>query len=211
MGKYFGKIGYYLGVCASIVLLVGAVTVLYIIQAQMLYGIFMALYWWTTPGDYHPEFQTKPVFDRFSSAYTGILLYFVQILACSYDDVSGFVRLGSLGAVFVTIFIFFMVGVGVYGTYTTTYQFGTPDQNLQTDWADKHAVRTIVLYNTTFAPLAGTLCTGYFLHTVSMPIMRCAKHPEKNTQNLCIAYILVFFAYILMGTFGYIGFIGTMF
>ena len=120
-------------------------------------------------------------------------------------------RLGSLGAVFVTIFIFFMVGVGVYGTYTTTYQFGTPDQNLQTDWADKHAVRTIVLYNTTFAPLAGTLCTGYFLHTVSMPIMRCAKHPEKNTQNLCIAYILVFFAYILMGTFGYIGFIGTMF
>ena len=41
--------------------------------------------------------------------------------------------------------------------------------------------------------------------------MRCAKHPEKNTQNLAIAYILVFFAYILMGTFGYIGFIGTMF
>ena len=126
MGKYFGKVGYYLGVCASIVLLVGAVTVLYIIQAQMLYGIFMALYWWTTPGDYHPDFQTKPVFDRFSSAYTGMLLYFVQILACSYDDVSGFVRLGSLGAVFVTIFIFFMVGVGVYGTHTTTYQFGTP-------------------------------------------------------------------------------------
>ena len=41
--------------------------------------------------------------------------------------------------------------------------------------------------------------------------MRCAKHPEKNTQNLMIAYILVFFAYILMGTFGYIGFIGTLF
>ena len=151
------------------------------------------------------------MFDRFSSAYTGIALYFIQILVCSYDDVSGFVRLGSLGAVFVTIFILFMVGVGVYGTQTTYYQFGSIQENRHTDWADVDAVRTIVLYNTAFAPLAGTLCTGYFLHTVSLPIMRCAKHPEKNTQNLAIAYILVFFAYILMGTFGYIGFIGTMF
>ena len=147
----------------------------------MLYGILMALYWWTTPGEYHPEYQQGPVFDKFSSAYTAIALYFISILVCSYNDMGVFVRLGSLGALFVTIFILFIVGVGVYGTQTTDYQVGTPQQNLDTDWASTEAVRTIVLYNVQFAPLAGSLCTGYFLHTCSLPIMRCAKFPEKNT------------------------------
>ena len=177
----------------------------------MSYGILMAAYWWTTPGDDAPEFQQGPVFNKFSSAYTGIILYFIIFLVCSYNDMGVFVRLGSLGAVFVSIFILFIVGVSWYGTETTEYQFGTPAENRATDWGSDTAVRTLVLYNMQFAPLAGSLCTGYFLHTCSLPIMRCAKYPEKNIRNLGIAYTLVFLAYSFMGTFGYVGFIGTLF
>ena len=100
----------------------------------MSYGILMALYWWTAPGEYHPEFQQDPVWYRFSSAYTAIALYFITILVCSYNDIGVFVRLGSLGAVFVTIFTLFIVGIGVYGTQTTNYHIGSPEQNKATNW-----------------------------------------------------------------------------
>ena len=72
-------------------------------------------------------------------------------------------------------------------------------------------IRTIVLFNANFAPLAGILCTGYFLHTCSLPIMRSAKYPEKNTRNLFVSYLLVFLSYVIVGCFGYVGFLGTYF
>ena len=78
-------------------------------------------------------------------------------------------------------------------------------------WQDLHGIRTIVLFNANFAPLAGILCTGYFLHTCSLPIMRSAKYPENNIRNLFISYTLVFLSYVIVGVFGYIGFLGTFF
>ena len=55
------------------------------------------------------------------------------------------------------------------------------------------------------------MCTSYFLHTCSLPIMRSAKYPEKNTKNLFISYFAVFISYAIVGCFGYCGFLGTFF
>lgn len=41
--------------------------------------------------------------------------------------------------------------------------------------------------------------------------MRSAAHPENNTRDLFIAYFLVFISYVIVGSFGYIGFMGTDF
>jgi hypothetical protein len=41
--------------------------------------------------------------------------------------------------------------------------------------------------------------------------MRSAKNPENNIRDLFISYTLVFMSYIIVGGFGYIGFIGTFF
>jgi len=57
----------------------------------------------------------------------------------------------------------------------------------------------------------GMLTVGYYCHTCALPILKTSKTPEKNTQNLFIAYVLCFFGYLLIGALGYIGFIGTPF
>lgn len=67
------------------------------------------------------------------------------------------------------------------------------------------------MFNLNFAPLAGDLCTGYFLHTCSLSVLRSSKNPEKNGRDLFLGYFLVFISYSIVGLFGYIGFMGYNF
>ena len=67
------------------------------------------------------------------------------------------------------------------------------------------------MINANFAPVAGILCCGYFLHVIGVPILRNAKNPTNNERDLFIGYVLVFFSYLILGAMGYIGFIGLNF
>ena len=67
------------------------------------------------------------------------------------------------------------------------------------------------MFNLNFAPLAGDLCTGYFLHTCSLSVLRASKNPENTNRDLFLGYFLVFISYAIVGLFGYIGFIGSEF
>jgi amino acid permease len=55
------------------------------------------------------------------------------------------------------------------------------------------------------------LGVGYFLHPVSVPMFRMNRHKQHNERDMTIGYSLVFVTYIMIGTFGYIGFIGSGF
>ena len=68
-----------------------------------------------------------------------------------------------------------------------------------------------MLWNSNFGSLAGILCTGYFLHTCSLSILRSSKNPEKNIRDLFWGYFLVMLSYLASGALGYIGFIGVKF
>ena len=68
-----------------------------------------------------------------------------------------------------------------------------------------------MLVSSNFAPLAGILCAGYFLHTCSLPIIRSSKNPEKNGRDIFLGYLLVFCSYAICGCLGYIGFLGFSF
>jgi hypothetical protein len=57
----------------------------------------------------------------------------------------------------------------------------------------------------------GILGGGYYLHNITLPIVRNAKYPENNVRNLLIGYLLVFFSYLICGTLGYYAFTGTYF
>ena len=50
-----------------------------------------------------------------------------------------------------------------------------------------------------------------YLHSRSLPIIRSAKFPDKNKKNIFTAYLFVFFSFIIMGTFGYVCFMGVDF
>ena len=67
------------------------------------------------------------------------------------------------------------------------------------------------MVNSNFSPLAGILGLGYFLHTCSLPIVRSAARPEKVDRDMFLGYFFVFISYLLIGTLGYIGFIGSDF
>jgi hypothetical protein len=57
----------------------------------------------------------------------------------------------------------------------------------------------------------GILGGGYYLHNITLPIVRNAKYPEKNNRNLFIGYLMVFLSYAVCGTLGYYGFTGSTF
>ena len=67
------------------------------------------------------------------------------------------------------------------------------------------------MFNLNFSPLLGILCTGYFLHTCSLPIVRSSKNPEKVGRDMFIGYLLVFISYAIVGCMGYVGFMGYYF
>lgn len=82
----------------------------------------------------------------------------------------------SYGSYFIMGLMVFIVGVGFYGFSNTTYEIKTFDHpeiiydNKESD------VRFLNLFSSNFSPLAGQLGIGYFLHTVSLPII---KNNEK--------------------------------
>jgi hypothetical protein len=124
-------------------------------------------------------------------------------------EIKVFMRISSFGVVFVIFLMLYIITTGIISLSDTTFQFGTTAESNLTDWNE--SVRTLVLFNTNFSPLAGILCTGYFLHTCSLPIIRVSKNPEKKGRDLFYGYLLVFISYAIVGVLGYIGFIGYSF
>ena len=72
-------------------------------------------------------------------------------------------------------------------------------------------MRKIFLVNTNFTPLAGVLGIGYFLHPVSVPIVRNNLNQQHNERDLSWGYLLVFLSYVVIGLSGYFGFMGLAF
>jgi len=83
--------------------------------------------------------------------------------------------MGSFGAIFVTMLLIFIISIGIVSLTNTNYQLGSDYDNNQTKWDDPEAVRTIILFNTNFSPLAGILGYGYYLHTCAPVFTRTAK------------------------------------
>jgi hypothetical protein len=57
----------------------------------------------------------------------------------------------------------------------------------------------------------GILSGGYYLHNITLPIMKNNKNKENNIRDLAIGYFLVFISYVICGSLGYFGFTGTYF
>jgi len=170
-----------------------------------MYPIILCIISWCT-GQKH-DYYTTSTFKHFSQSYCAFILFPILVYLCSKKDLSIFMKVGSFGVIFIVFLMAFIVTVGVEGFTNTNYSFGSMAESNSSDWLQPE--RTLVLFNLNFAPLAGTLCTGYFLHTCALPVLRLSKNPEKNNRDLFIGYFLVYISYSVVGAFGYIGFIGT--
>ena len=163
--------------------------------------------YWCTGTNY--VYQYTSTLKNFSQAYCSFLLFPVLAYITSKKDLGIFMQIGSFGVIFIIFLMIYIIYVGIVAFTNTEFEIGSAAQADNTNWNDN--LRTLVMFNLNFAPLAGDLCTGYFLHTCSLPVLRSAKQPEKNNRDLFLGYLLVWISYCVVGMFGYIGFVGFNF
>ena len=202
-----GKPGYYMGSIMLQLLLNGILTVFFVIDTQLFYPLTLAVFKWISQSE--PEFLSSPTFSQYSSSYCALLIFFALAAVSSKKDLSIFMKVGSVGVIFVFMLIFYMIFTGIVAFTNTDFMLGPAVVAEKTDWTSE--MRTITLISSNFSPLASIFGLGYHLHTCALPIVRSAKRPENNDRDLFLGYLFVFISYILLGGLGYIGFIGTNF
>jgi len=172
--------------------------------------MLLAIYVWCAGLDEEDvDYKLEPSWEWFSSNYTAILIFVVVTMICSKKDMEVFMKIGSFGVIFVCMLMIFIIYTGIKSLSNTDFSIGTMAESDATDWSGNK--RTLVLFYSNYPQLLGVLCAGYFLHTCSLSIVRNAKNPEKNTRDVFIGYLMVFFSYAICGTLGYIGFMGVDF
>lgn len=139
-----------------------------------------------------------------------IIVFLMEVLITSKKDLSIFIRLMSYGSAFIMALIVFIIGFGFYGIASTHYEI-MPSGDVIPPYTPEDDTRYIKLFNSDFSPLAGALGIGYFLHTVSLPIVRNNQNQDKNERDVFLGYLLVGFTYISVGIMGSIGFVGGYF
>ena len=142
------------------------------------------------------------------------MMYFVVAGICLKRDLAIFVRMASYGAVSIIIIAFFVIGVGIYSFSNTSFQilsYPSQPQPPPINQDIQQALTPILLFNTNFSPLAGVLGVGFFLHPLTVSIVRNNLNQSNNERDVCLGYTLVFISYISVGVFGYFGFMGTYF
>ena len=102
------------------------------------------------------------------------MIFIVEIFITMKKDLTIFIKLVSYGTFFIVTLMLFIVGVGFYSLANT--HFHVTSSSIPTTYDGNSLDRNIHLFNTDFSPLAGLLGIGYFLHTVSLPII-------KNNKN----------------------------
>jgi len=91
-------------------------------------------------------------------------MYVILVTICMKKDLSLFIKMGSLGAVCVTIIIIFVISYFFYSMSNTNYEvFTTPnDADPMKPIKDFHY---LFLFNPgKFSNLAALLCVGYYVH-----------------------------------------------
>ena len=167
--------------------------------AQNLYPIIMAV------GGINREISTSIDFSEFSYSYTCIIVMVVLMGMTAIRKLGFFVKFNTFGVIFIFMIIAFILTIGIYGFTNTQYTFSPPDSPSQKD------PFFIKLFSLDFAPLMGILGGGYYLHNITLPIIRHSANPKNNARDVFIGYFLVFISYSLCGFMGYFGFSGTYF
>ena len=145
-------------------------------------------------------------FSEFSYTWTCFIIMGMLLILTAKKDLGIFVKINTIGVAFVIIVIIFVCCVGFYGFSNTEYFiFAVPPTNT----ADPSP--QIVMFSSNFGPLMGILGGGYYLHNITLPIVRNAKNPKNNNRDLFIGYLMAFISYAGCGLLGYFGFSGSLF
>lgn len=131
-----GKFGFYSGLIAPAILILGAVACFFVTMNQVLYPMVLAIFVWTSgkdPNDY--PIKPDPTFEWFSSNYTAVFLFCVITAVCSKKDIRIFMKIGSFGVIFVVMLMVFIIYTGILALTNTEFSLGTMEESDNSDWA----------------------------------------------------------------------------
>jgi hypothetical protein len=140
-----------------------------------------------------------------------VIILVVTLIMTSRRDLTIFIKMSSGGVFFITIVMLFIVAVGVYSTTNTEYTYSKIEWEQHEASGDTGYLAYLALAQSTFPPLMGILGGGFYFHNISLPVIRNSRNPENNVRDILIGYFLVFLTYVLCGSLGYYGFIGSTF
>ena len=118
--KYWGKWAYYLGFISTLLIMVAAVCAYFVILSQMLYFILLALIEWI--GKVELEIITDANFKQFSLSYMALIVFAVEFTITLKKDLTIFIKLMSVGSIFIISLILFIVGFGFYAVANTNFE-----------------------------------------------------------------------------------------
>jgi sodium-coupled neutral amino acid transporter 9 len=184
--KYYGKKGWIVTMIFSNLLMFAVVIIYYELMSQALYPVIAAVLEWVFNTE--DNLDTGLAFDRFSLFYTCIALSVILYPVVSKKDISLFVTVNSFGVIFVCITITFIFSYGFYSFSNTNFIISNDDNDVTSDSDD----RNVSLFRSQFSSLAGMMTLGYFLHNISLSIVKENRNPEHNQRDVFIGYFLVF-------------------
>lgn len=88
-----------------------------------MYPLTLAVYAWTSGND--PVYLTEPTLGQYSSSYCALTIALALIIICSKKDLSIFMKVGSIGVIFVFMLIIFIVVTGIVAFTNTDFMVGS--------------------------------------------------------------------------------------
>lgn len=132
--------------------------------------------------------------DILESKYTmPLVLVFLLFPVINLKSPSFFFKFNALG----TVSVFYLI---VY-IFVKAANWG-----VNIDFSDQTNLFYSPLFKTTFPALTGVLCLSFFIHNCVISMMRNQKNPENNKRDLSIAFGLVISTYLLVAIPFYISF-----
>jgi amino acid permease len=88
-----------------------------------MYPIILCIISWCTGETY--EYRTDSTFSAFSQSYCAFILFPILVYVCSKKDLSIFMKVGSVGVIFIVFLMVFIIYVGVAALTNTEFMWGT--------------------------------------------------------------------------------------
>ena len=128
--KFYGSVGYYIGLIAPAILIFGAVATLFVTMNQVLYPMILALFVWISgKSEDSVDYKTEPSWSWFSSNYTAIIMFGILTFITSMKNIKLFMKISSIGVVFVIMLMVFIMYTGIKSMTNTEFSFGTFEES----------------------------------------------------------------------------------
>ena len=131
-------------------------------------------------------------------------MYALFVSVSLKKDLTIFMKMGTIGTCCVCVLILYII----YQFFSSLAEGGFEFKPTESDDDVSSSVITIILFGAGYGNLMGILCTGFFIHQCSLPLVQAAAEPEKTGRNVFLGYVAVFCTYLIVGIGGYIGFTG---